>query len=216
MLRKYISRFVFIFLCLGFFAATPIIGKAAPAEEAQAALASCINRVIDLLKEPAFINPALRSSQIDKINAEILKIFDFEEFSARTIGKRWATFTDQEKKDFIHAFNSLLMATYLEKMDTYDGQSVSYTGTRTSQDNKRVEVQTNVNTEGKEIPVFYQMLNKNDTWVVYDVRIEGLSLVENYRSQFSEIFKSGGTVQELTVRVRKLASDMQASNQSIK
>lgn len=216
MFIKNIYRIAFGFLFAGLLAFAPATGKAAPAEEATAVLETTINRVIELLKEPAFTNPAQRSGQIDKINAEVLKIFDFEEFSARTIGKRWTTFSDQQKNDFMSAFDSLLMATYLEKMDTYDGQSVSYTGTRTSQDNKRVEVQTNINTEGKEIPVFYQMLAKNNTWVVYDVRIEGMSLVENYRSQFAEIFKSGGTIEDLIERVRKLASDMQAQNQNIK
>ena len=99
-------------------------------------------------------------------------------------------------------------------MDTYDGQSVSYTGTRTSKDNTKVEIQTNVNSANKAIPVFYQMIAKNNTWVVYDVRIEGMSLVENYRSQFSEIFKSGGNIEDLIVRVRTLAKEMQSKNRS--
>lgn len=216
MFKKYISRTVLCFLFAGFMAAVPSTGKTAPSDDATAVLKATIDQVIELLKEPAFTDPAQRSSQIDKINAEVLNIFDFEEFSARTIGKRWATFNEQQKNDFMSAFDSLLMATYLEKMDKYDGQSVSYTGTRTSQDNNRVEVQTNVDSEGKEIPVFYQMLSKNNTWVVYDVRIEGMSLVENYRSQFAEIFKSGGTIEDLIERVRKLAADMQAQNQNVK
>ena len=202
------------FFCFCLVLSSPSISKASPAEEAKALLESRIDKVINLLKEPAFTNPALRSGQIDKINGEILSIFDFEEFSERTIGKRWNSFTDTQKKDFMDAFDNLLTATYLEKMDTYDGQSVSYTGTRTSKDNKKVEIQTNVNSANKAIPVFYQMIAKNNTWVVYDVRIEGMSLVENYRSQFSEIFKSGGNIEDLIVRVRTLAKEMQSKNRS--
>ncbi len=200
--------------CFCLVLSSPAISRASPAEEAKALLESRIDKVITLLKEPAFTNPALRSGQIDKINAEILSIFDFEEFSKRTIGKRWNSFTDKQKNDFMEAFDNLLTATYLEKMDTYDGQSVSYTGTRTSKDNTKVEIQTNVNSANKEIPVFYQMIAKNNTWVVYDVRIEGMSLVENYRSQFSEIFKSGGSIEDLIERVRALAKEMQTKNQS--
>ena len=110
------------------------------------------------------------------------------------------------------AFDNLLVATYLEKMDSYSGQSVKYTGSRTSQDGSKVEMQTAVISEGREIPVSYQMILKSKGWVVYDVRIEGMSLVENYRSQFSEIFKSGGSVEDLIARVRKLAADTQAKN----
>ena len=214
MLKKCMRTAVLGLFCIGLIAAAPQPGQAAPADDARNALEICINRVIELLKEPAFTNPTLRDGQISKINAEVLKIFDFEEFSARTIGKRWQAFNAEQKQNFMNAFDSLLMATYLEKMDSYDGQSVSYTGTRTSQDGTRVEVQTNINADGKEIPVFYQMILK-DSWVVYDVRIEGMSLVENYRSQFAEVFKSGGTIEDLIARVEKLAVDMQTQNRNI-
>ena len=215
MLKKYMlnlvvlcsSLLVFTAICL-----TP--AQAAPGDDARSTLEKRINKVIDLMKDPAFTAPDKRTAQIEKINGEILTIFDFEEFSARTIGKRWQAFTSSQKQDFMAAFDKLLTATYLEKMDAYNGESVSYTGTRTSQNGSRVEVQTLIHSGGKDIPVFYQMILKNNAWVVYDVRIEGMSLVENYRSQFSEIFKSGGSIDDLIARVRKLADEMQAKNRN--
>ena len=203
-----------VFVALFLTISGPSVALATPAEEARDVLKSRIDRVISLLMEPAFTNNATRDGQIDKINDVILEIFNFEEFSSRTIGKKWLAFTAQQKKDFIDAFASLLRSTYIEKLDKYDGESVNYTGSRTSKDGSKVEIQTTIASRGKQIPVAYQMLNKN-TWVVYDVRIEGMSLVENYRSQFAEIFNSGGTADDLIARVQKLAEDLRNQNRTI-
>ena len=211
-LNKYFYKFIFIALFLVFTA--PGFALATPADDAKAVLKEHIDHVMSLLMEPAFTDPTQRDNQIKKIDTVILEIFDFQEFSSRTIGKKWFSFSEQQKKDFIDAFASLLRSTYIEKMDKYDGESVNYTGSRTSKDGNKVEIKTTINAKGKEIPVSYQMLKKGD-WIVYDVRIEGMSLVENYRSQFEEIFKSGGTPDDLIVRVKKLAEDLRSQNRTI-
>ena len=203
-----------IFVALLFVFANPAFALATPAEDAREVLKERIDRVIALLMEPAFTDPAQRDNQISKVDDVILEIFDFQEFSSRTIGKKWLTFSEQQKKDFIDAFASLLRSTYIEKMDKYDGENVNYTGSRTSKDGSKVEIQTTIDSRGKQIPVSYQMLKKAD-WIVYDVRIEGMSLVENYRSQFDEIFKSGGTADDLIAKVKKLAEDLRNQNRTI-
>lgn len=203
-----------IFVALLFVFANPAFALATPAEDAREVLKERIDRVIALLMEPAFTNPAQRDNQINKVDDVILEIFDFQEFSSRTIGKKWFTFSEQQKKDFIDAFASLLRSTYIEKMDKYDGENVNYTGSRTSKDGSKVEIQTTIDSRGKQIPVSYQMFKKAD-WIVYDVRIEGMSLVENYRSQFDEIFKSGGTADDLIAKVKKLAEDLRNQNRTI-
>ena len=203
-----------LFITILFAFTGPNLAMANPADDAKRALKEHIDQVMVLLMEPAFTDPAQRDNQISKIDDVILEIFDFQEFSSRTIGKKWLSFNEQQKKDFIDAFASLLRSTYIEKMDRYDGESVNYTGSRTSKDGSKVEIQTTINAKGKEIPVSYQMLKKDD-WIVYDVRIEGMSLVENYRSQFEEIFKSGGTPDDLIVRVNKLAEDLRSQNRTI-
>lgn len=217
-LSSLVTGIVFTLLLLGFAKGALASAPASSAAEAKEILSLHIDRVIDLLKSPEFTAPATRNNQIEKINAEILDVFDFEEFSARTIGKKWLGFTPEQQKEFINAFSDLLSATYLEKMDKYDGQKVNYTGSRTSSDGKKVEIQTTVDSSGKEIPVFYQMLNKqlhNNPWVVYDVKIEGMSLVENYRSQFSDIFKQGGNADQLIARVHELAANLRRQNEKI-
>ena len=211
-LNTYFYKVALIFLLFIFTA--PNLALAAPADDAKEALKEHIDHVMALLMEPAFTDPAQRDNQIKKIDDVILEIFDFQEFSSRTIGKRWLSFSEQQQKDFIDAFASLLRSTYIEKMDKYDGESVNYIGSRTSKDGSKVEIKTTINSKSKEIPVSYQMLEKGG-WIVYDVRIEGMSLVENYRSQFEEIFNSGGTPDDLIVRVKKLAEDLRKQNRTI-
>ena len=201
-------------LALAFFLLIPNFSYATPADDAREALKVHIDEVMNFLKDPAFSEPATREEIINKINDEILQIFDFTEFASRTVGKKWLEFSEQQKENFIDAFAELLRATYIEKLDKYDGQSVSYTGGRTSKDGTKVEIQTSIYSEGKDIPVFYQMLKK-DEWIVYDVRIEGMSLVENYRSQFAEIFQHGSTIDELIAQVRKLAENMRKENRKV-
>ena len=102
--------------------------QADPAADARTSLKGAIDQVLELIKDPAFSNPATRESQIEKIDSKIREIFDFSEFSSRTVGKNWKNFTDTQKTQFIDAFAQLLRATYIDKIEGYNGEEVKYLG----------------------------------------------------------------------------------------
>jgi phospholipid transport system substrate-binding protein len=156
--------------------------------QARRTLETRVNSIFSILQEPGFVNKASRPEYRMKIEAEVARIFDFAEFSSRTVGPRWTSFTPEQRQKFSQAFESLLKATYLDRVDGYGGEKVSYLGEQVSAKGDRVEVRTTLSMkDNKTLPVNYRMLPKGGAWVVYDVIIENISLVMNYRSQFQEL-----------------------------
>ncbi len=194
-----------LFLC-----AAPAL--AGPAAQARAALESSVTRVLSLIQRPDYVNPATREPLRRQIEDEVYYIFDFGEFSARTVGQAWKGFTPRQKKAFTEAFAELLFATYLSRIDGYNGEKVRYLGERANADETRVEVRTELTLEGGQVlPVDYRMLPKEGGWVVYDVVVEGVSLVKNYRTQFQELL-SGASPEEVTARVKAKAAEVDSSH----
>ncbi len=162
--------------------------QALAASPSRQVLEVTVNKVLGLLADPAFANPATREGQRAKIETEVRKVFDFTEFSARTAGQRWRSLTPDQQKRFSEAFADLLLSTYLGQLKNYNGEQVRYTGERANSGGSRVEQLTEISMkDGKSIPVAYRMMAKNGTWVVYDILVEGVSLVKNYRTQFQDI-----------------------------
>jgi len=156
--------------------------------QARRALEVRVNNIFAILQHPGFADKASRPEYRMKIEEEVATFFDFAEFSSRTVGPRWNSFTPEQSRNFIEAFKSLLKATYLDRVDGYSGEKVTYLGEQVSAKGDRVEVRTTLSMKGNKVmPVNYRMLPKNGKWVVYDVIIENISLVMNYRTQFQEL-----------------------------
>lgn len=190
--------------------------NAAPAADARRTLESAINSIMASLRNPAYANPATRDPLRQQIEKDVRGIFDFGEFSARTVGPRWKTFTPQEKQEFSSAFANLLFNTYLNRITGYHGETVAYTGETVSQDGSKVEVKTVISTkDGKKTPVSYRMLLKDGNWRVYDVIIENISLVKNYRTQFQDILNTA-TPRQLIDRVSAKAQEVIAQGNAQK
>ncbi len=195
-------------LCLLF---TGVTAFAAQAEsEARQRLEKAINSVLSELDKPALHSETGREAVLAQVESIIYDFFDFEELSMRTVGPQWKTLTPDQQKRFIDVFTTLLRETYLEKLDGYDGETVSYTGETSSTKGDKVEVQTIVNMRKKPVPVAYRMLKKN-TWRVYDVIIEGVSMVQNYRTQFQDML-SKGDPEALIRQVGVKAEEVRATN----
>jgi phospholipid transport system substrate-binding protein len=173
--------------------------------QARRSLETRVNNIFVILQNPGFANKASRPEYRKQIEGEVAKIFDFVEFSSRTVGPRWNSFTPEQRQKFIEAFASLLKATYLDRVDGYDGEKVAYIGEQVSTKGDRVEVRTTLSMKGnKTVPVNYRMLPKDGNWVVYDVIIENISLVMNYRTQFQELLLKDSP-EALTARILEQA-----------
>ena len=206
------SRRITLALC-GLLLAFVLLPAAAQANSpARQALETATNRILNFIKNPDYVNPATRGPIRQQIEDEVLHIFDFGEFSSRTVGPRWHTFTPEQKKAFSDAFADLLISTYVNKIDGYNGEQVLYTGEVASAKGDRVEVRSVITMkDGKKVPVAYRMLPKNGKWMVYDVLIENISLVKNYRTQFQDILNSGSPDQ-LIAKVKAKAQEVRQGN----
>ena len=207
-----ITRHIVLGFLLVLLTAALQCAPAQAASPAQLTLETSINRILGSIKNPDYVNPATRGPLRQQIEDEVLHIFDFKEFSSRTVGPRWSTFSPKQQQQFSDAFAELLMNTYLSKIDGYNGEQVVYTGEVTSPKGDRSEVRTIITMkDSKKVPVAYRMLPKNGTWFVYDVLIENISLVKNYRTQFQDILNNGNPDQ-LIARVKAKAQEVRQGN----
>jgi len=118
-------------------------------------------------------------------------IFDYTEMSKRTLGRYWKQRTPEERKQFVDLFAALLERTYANKIESYHNEKIVYIKETT--DGGYSEVKSTVITPSRdEFSLDYRLINENGKWKVYDVVIEGVSLISNYRGQFSRIISERG------------------------
>src|SRR5512147_1718527 len=145
-----------------------------------------VNKVLKTLAEPAFKDQP-RDAKITKIRSIVNEIFDYTELSKRTLGREWAKFNAQQQNEFVKLFGDLLEKTYADRLLSYSNEKVVFEKESTLREDQ-VEVTSNIITgDGKKIPLDYRLIKKEGNWRVYDVIIEGISLVKNYRDQFRDI-----------------------------
>ncbi len=178
--------------------------------EARGELENTVTRVLAELRKPELKNPATRGAVLAEVETIIRGLFSFEELSMRSVGPEWQNFTPEQRQRFSSAFETLLRVNYLEKLDGYNGERVSFLGESSSSKGDKVEIKTSVDIKGKPVPVNYRML-KQGRWMVYDVIIEGVSMVQNYRSQFQSILAQGGA-EKLIEQVRAKAEEARANS----
>ena len=147
-----------------------------------------IDRAIEILKDPALAQKEKKEERRDLLRKEIEPIFDFAEMAKRSLGQNWRDRTPEERKQFVALFQELLENSYLATIESYRGEVIRY-GKETL-DGPYAQVETLVvTTRGQEFPVNYRMLSNSGKYRIYDVVIEGISLVNNYRSQFNSILQ---------------------------
>jgi len=147
------------------------------------------------------------SSQIySLVETRIVPHFDFYVMSRSAVGRHWRKASESQKQQLAREFQELLVRTYALSMLSYSGQKVEYLPLRGDPNAQRVVVNTRVQTDGPPVPINYRLYKKNDEWLIYDVIVDGVSLVANYRSSFSaEIGKGGidGLIATLAEKNRK-------------
>jgi phospholipid transport system substrate-binding protein len=144
------------------------------------------DKILAIVSDPGLKEADQEARRRERIRKTVDELCDWEEMSRRSLGRHWAQRTEQEKKDFVFLFGQLIERTYIDKVEGYSGEKVNYTGERIDGEYAEVDVRI-VTKKNTEIPVVYKLKAKGQKWWVYDMVIEGVSLVNNYRTQFSDI-----------------------------
>lgn len=156
--------------------------------------------VLNVLKDPALKGEQKSAERREKLKEIIYPRFDFPVMSRRSLGPHWRKLAPEEQREFVKLFTGLLETSYADKIDSYDGEKVLYTGE--SIDKNFAEVSTKVVTKkGEEFSVNYKLSNSGGEWKIYDVVIEHISLVNNYRSQFHRVLNKS-SFEELLGRMK--------------
>jgi phospholipid transport system substrate-binding protein len=167
-----------------------------------------IDRVLQVLEDPALKTEARLSERRAAIRGMAHEIFDFRELSQRALARHWQARSPAERDEFVRLFADLLERSYIGKIEAYSGgDRILYTSE--TADGDQATVRTRILTKaGTEIPVDYRLHRVADRWLVYDVSIEGVSLVANYRAQFNRIIQAAsfkGLVEKLAAKHEEAA-----------
>lgn len=159
-----------------------IVPVPARATSALETVQSQVNKVLEVLRNPA----ENKATKEKKILAIADTMFDPLEMSKRTLANHWRSFSSDQQKEFTSLFGKLLSGVYMDKIMQYTDEKVTF-GKETKLSEDSVEVQSEIVTKTNTIPMLYRMIQEKGEWKVYDVSVEGISLVGNYRSQFRDI-----------------------------
>jgi phospholipid transport system substrate-binding protein len=163
-----------------------------------------VNNVLDVLRNPKLKAESAKEIKKDKLRIIYKTMFDENEFSRRTLSRNWSKLNPAEQAEFVKLFEQVLEKSYADKILDYTNEKVEFTKDEMKSDTQ-AEVQTKIITASKEIPIFYRMILKDGKWKVYDVVVENVSLVQNYRTQFNDIL-SKNTPEQLLETLRKKVS----------
>lgn len=148
-----------------------------------------IDGVLEILRDESLKLPGNSNKRRQLLKQLIYKRFDFEEMSKRSLGIHWPRRSPEERREFIPLFSELLERSYINRIEEYTDEKILYTGEMI--DNGYAVVKTKIISKDYiETPIDYRLMKKDSEWLVYDVIIEGVSLVNNYRIQFNKVINS--------------------------
>ena len=170
---------------------------ASPTETVKAA----VQQVFSQPDSPAVKVPSVaeRRAQIRKVTETL---FDFEEMSQRSLGKAWTQASPAEQKEFVRLFGGLIANAYMGRIEQYAGEPITYVGERIEGDDARVQSRV-VTPKGSEVPIEYRLYRSTEgRWTVYDIYVDGFSLVGSYKAQFNRLLQRG-TFADLLKQLRQ-------------
>lgn len=197
-----IKKYVLYFLLLTLSSTVTAEGFSTPT----ARVKDSVDKVITVLRDEALD----REERWSKIGLVINDSFDFRSMSQSILATNWKKATPEERQQFVVFFSQYLEDTYRTKIEAYTNQKVEYTGETIR--GKRAVVETMIITDSTQIPVNYKLKNNDGNWFAYDVVIEGVSLVSNYRSTFAAIVKNDGMdglLSDIQNRINKYKASQQ-------
>jgi len=195
---KYLIRAsIFMFFCFSLFSVLP---SGSLAGEPTNQVKQTVDAVLEVLKNKELKKPEKTEQRRAKIRAIVGERFDFDEMAKRSLAQHWKKRTPEEQKEFVPLYSDLLENAYIKKIEKYEDEKILYVDEKT--EGTYASVKTNIITSKEvQIPIEYRLLRKDSKWAVYDVVVEGVSLVNNYRNQFNSILRSG-TYEELVKRMK--------------
>jgi phospholipid transport system substrate-binding protein len=182
---RFTARFALVVLT-GLLVSAPAPARAgAPTDQLKAA----VEQIIKILEDTGLRSAAKAPERRAAIRKEAEVVFDFGETAKRALGRHWQALSEKDRQEFTGLFTDLIERAYISKIERYSGERVTYAGE--SVDSGLATVRTRfVTKQGTEIPVDYRMQQRGDRWLVYDVSVEGVSLISNYRTQFEKIIQT--------------------------
>ena len=187
----------------------PCAQATAPLEQVK----GTVEGILALMRDEALTDPLKKVERRAMIMAMIDARFNFQEMSRRSLAKAWRALSNEEKELFVKLFSELLKNNYIGRIESYSDEIMDYAREVINQNKMtRAKVYTNILRNGSEIPINYVMMKKGDEWFVYDVDIEGVSLVRNYRSEFRRILskeKFAGLIKRLQEKNAKSKAERQ-------
>jgi phospholipid transport system substrate-binding protein len=158
------------------------------------------DKLLAILKDPQLKGESKKNERRDKLKEVIYQRFDFTEMARRSLGSEWRRRSPEEQREFVKLFTGLLERAYLDNIESYNGEKFRYL--KEQEDNNHAQVDTKIiDNKGQEFSVNYRLHKVNGDWKVYDVVIEDISLVNNYRSQFNRVLATS-SYEELVNRMK--------------
>lgn len=194
--RRIVHKAVGIVLMWFVVVAAVPAGSESPTE----AVRGTITRVIGILEDQALKHPAKLMPRRRMLEEVIAGRFDYAEMSKRALAAYWAPLTETQRAEFVEIFKSFLSDRYAEKIEGYRGEQVVYLSERI--EGTYAEVRTGLRSDKTAIPMDYRLFLKEGRWHAYDIIVDGVSLVKNYRSQFQKIIRES-SYQELVKKLRE-------------
>jgi phospholipid transport system substrate-binding protein len=192
----------FVILCVVVICFSYLGGAPPPvhAGEPTNAVKGTVEKVLDIVRNKELKKPQKTAERRALLRKAVDERFDYEEMSKRTLGMHWQKRTPEERKEFVTLFSDLLERSYVNKIESYSDEPIEYL--QETIEGEYALVKTKITTKGNtEVPIDYKLLRKGGQWEAYDVVIEGISLVNNYRSQFNRIIRTQ-SYEELVKRLR--------------
>lgn len=171
-------------------------------------LKECIDGILKILSSKTLKAEVKKAERRAQLRKTINERFDFAEMARRSLATHWIKRTAEEKKGFVKIFSDLLEKSYVDKVESYQDEKINYTSETI--DGEYATVKTKIVTSNNEVPIDYKMFKDSKGWRVYDVVIEGVSLVNNYRSQFNKIISTSS----YETLVKKMNAKLQGDESS--
>ncbi len=185
------------------------VAAAASDSSPTAQVKEAVDQALHVLQDPVLKTEPKQAERRRILRTIADGLFDFEEMSRRAMSAHWRPLSEDQRREFVRLFSEVLERAYMSKIESYNGEKIRYTGERIEGDTATVSTRI-VTKEGIEIPIDYRLLTRNGRWLAYDVSIEGVSLVANYRTQFNSVIRTS-SYDELLRRLRSRAEAPTAS-----